>query len=316
MAMQQLTLPGEIVKKHNELVRSKINISSKTASRILACLVACIRHDDTQFKESYTVPIKDYLPPDEGGGKGGKQYKLVKEACKELIGVTIEREWPDPDEPEGDPIFLVMPFLTSIKYRKGKVEAKFNPEMSDLLLQLRGFFTEIDLMEYLTLPSLYSQRLFEILKSWSGLPEVVLSVAELHRLLDTPDSMRADFRQFRTRVIEKAHKDIHEKTKLRFEWEPVKAGRSVEAIRFLFAPGRKAIAEAETKKAQEEKRRRLENQRFLGAIECAKAKKGECDTQDNKRIVCKLCVEKGFCADIRRRGGKPFDPRASINSPE
>ena len=109
-------------------------------------------------------------------------------------------------------------------------------------------------------------------------------------------------------AIEKAHKDIHEKTKFRFEWEPVKAGRSVEAIRFLFAPGRKAIAEAETKKAKEEKRRRLDNQRFLSAIECAKAKKGECDIQDNKRIVCKLCVAKGFCADIRRRGGKPFDP--------
>jgi plasmid replication initiation protein len=308
MAMQQLTLPGEIVKKHNDLVRSKINIASKTASRILACLVACIRHDDTRFKESYSVPIKDYLPPDEGGGKGGKQYKLVKEACKELIGATIEKEWPDPDEPDGDPIFLVMPFLTSIKYRKGKVEAKFNSEMSELLLQLRGFFTEIDLMEYLTLPSLYSQRLFEILKSWSGLPEVVLSVAELHKLLDTPPSFRADFKAFRVRVIEKAHKDIHAKTKFRFEWEPVKAGRSVEAIRFLFAPGRKAIAEAESKKFKEEKRRRLDNQRFLAAVECAKGKKGECTTRDNKRLVCKMCIGKEICLSIQRRGGKPFTP--------
>jgi len=308
MAMQQLTLPGEIVKKHNDLVRSKINISSKTASRILACLVACIRHDDTRFKESYSVPIKDYLPPDEGGGKGGRQYKLVKEACRELITATIEKEWPDPDNPDGDPIFLVMPFLTSIKYRKGNVEAKFNPEMSELLLQLRGFFTEIDLMEYLTLPSFYSQRLFEILKSWSGLPEVVLSVAELHRLLDTPDSMRADFRQFRVYVLEKAHKDIREKTKLRFEWEPIKAGRSVEAIRFLFAPGRKAIAEATANKAKADKQRRLNNQRMIAAVECAKAKKGECTTMDNKRIVCKLCAKEDFSGDIRRRGGKPFNP--------
>lgn len=308
MAMQQLTLPGEIVKKHNDLVRSKINISSKTASRILACLVACIRHDDTRFKESYSVPIKDYLPPDEGGGKGGKQYKLVKEACRELITATVEKEWPDPENPDGDPIFLVMPFLISIKYRKGRVEAKFNPEMSELLLQLRGYFTEIDLMEYLTLPSLYSQRLFEILKSWGGLPEVVLSVAELHRLLDTPDSMRADFRQFRTRVLEKAHKDIHAKTKLRFEWEPVKAGRSVEAIRFLFAPGRKAIAEAETKKAKEEKRRRVENDRWKRAYNCALGKAGNCSQQDNKPIICKMCQHFRFCADLLRNGGKPFNP--------
>ena len=226
MAMQQLTLPGEVVKKHNELVRSKINISSKTASRILACLVAAIRHGDTQFKEVYTVPVKNYLPPDKDG-TAGSQYKLVKEACRELIGATVEKEWPDPDNPDGDPIFNTMPFLTSIKYRKGNVEAKFNPEMSELLLQLRQFFTEYNLMEYLTLPSTYSQRLFEILKSWASLPEKVLSVEELHRLLDTPPSFRADFKAFRVRVIEKAHKDILAHTSLRFEWEPVKVGRSV-----------------------------------------------------------------------------------------
>lgn len=306
MAMQQLTLPGEIVKKHNELVRSKINISSKTASRILACLVACIRHDDKQFKEAYSVPLKDYLPNDEGG----MLYKQARTACKELVGATVETEWPDPDNLDGDPILHLMPFFTSIKYRKGNVEAKFNAEMSGLLLELRERFTQYNLMEYLSLPSSYSQRLFEIIKSWSNAPEVVLSVAELHHLLDTPTSFRADFREFRRWVLEKAHKDIHAKTSLRFEWEPVKAGRTVEAIRFLFAPGRKALAEAETKKAKEEKQRRLQGQRIHLALECAKGKKGECVTQDNKRLVCKMCVHFNFCNDLRRNGGKPFAPSA------
>ena len=306
MAMQQLVLPGQIVKKHNELVRSKLNVSSKTASRILACLVACIRFEDKQFKESYTVPIKNYLPDEDG-----RTYKRAKEACKELIGATVETEWPDPDNPDGEPILLLMPFFTSIKYRKGNVEAKFNPEMSGFLLQLRELFTEYNLMEYLTLPSTYSQRLFEILKSWAGLPEKTLSVAELHHLLDTPPSFRADFKAFRIRVLEKAHKDIHAKTSLRFEWEPVKVGRSVEAVRFLFAPGRKALAETEAKKAKEERKRTLENQRFHAAAQCARSKNGECQTMDNKRIVCKMCMKVDFCGDIRRRGGKRFDPTKS-----
>lgn len=299
--MQQLTLPGEIVKKHNELVRSKINLTGKTASRILACLVACIRHDETQFKETYTVPIRSYLPDDEGG----KIYKLAREASKELASATVETEWPDPENPGGDPIFHVMPFFTSIKYRKGNVEAKFNREMSGLLLQLRACFTQYNLMEYLTLPSLYSQKLFEILKSWANSPEVVLSVADLHRLLDTPPSFRADFKAFRVRVIEKAHKDIQEKTSLHFEWEPVKVGRSVEAIRFLFAPGRKAIAAVEEAKAKDQKRRRLQNQRMMRALECARAKNGECVTQDNARIVCKSCMQFQFCEEIRRKIPRP-----------
>ena len=309
MAAQQLTLPGQIVKKHNELVRSKINISSKITSKALACLIACIRHDDTRFKETYTVPIKKFLPVDEGG----IVYKQAREACKELVGATVETEWPDPDKPDGDPILLLMPFFTSVKYRKGNVEAKFNPEMSGVLLQLQEFFTEYNLMEYLTLPSTYSQRLFEILKSWASLPEKVLSVAELHKLLDTPPSFRADFRQFRVYVLEKAHKDIQGSTTFRFEWEPIKAGRSVESIRFLFAPGRKAIAKQEMKKAKEQKRSRLDNERMKKAYACAIAKKGECQAMDNKRLVCKACLYFQFCDDLRRHGGKPFDPTTGLH---
>jgi len=302
MAMQQLTLPGEIVKKHNELVRSKISISNAEGSRILASLIACVRHDDTQFKDTYRVPVKDFIS-DQGGGS----YARIKAVCRELAKATAEIEEPDPDGPH--PIFRIYTFFSSLVYRKGVVEARFNTEMQPLLLDLRRCFTQYNLMEYLTLPSLYSQKLFEILKSWSNAPEVVLPVAELHRLLDTPASFRADFRQFRTRVLEKAHKDIHAKTKLRFEWESVKAGRSVEAIRFMFAPGRKALAEAEKGKAKEQKRRRLENERMLRALACAKEKKGECTVQDNKPIICKACLHWNFCEDLKKHGGNPVEAR-------
>lgn len=310
MAMQQLLLPGEIVKKHNNLIRSKINISNKTSSRILACLVAAIRNEDKQFKESYTVPVKDYLPPDENDGKGGRQYKLAREACRELVKASIEREWPDPDEPNGDPIFQIMPFFTSITCRKGIVKANFNPKLSDLLLQLKSFFTEYNLIEYLRLPSTYSQRLFEILKSWSNIKtgEVIMPVSKLHHMLNTPSSFRKDFREFRRWVLEKAHKDILVNTTLQFEWEPIKVGRSVESIRFTFGPSHRAIAEAEKAKAKEEKQNRLMGARILRANECAMKKNCECATMDNKPIVCKVCRQFQICDDIRRRGGKPYNP--------
>lgn len=107
--------------------------------------------------------------------------------------------------------------------------------MAPFLLDLQQCFTQYSLTEYLKLPSVYSQRIFEILKSWSGKPEVILPVSELHRLLDSPDSFQANFAEFRRRVLEKAHKDITEKTSFRYEWEPVKIGRSVEKIRFIFS---------------------------------------------------------------------------------
>lgn len=61
-------------------------------------------------------------------------------------------------------------------------------------------------------------------------------------------------------------------------------------------------------KAKEEKQRRLANERMLRALACAKEKKGECTTKDNKPIVCKACDYFRYCEDLRRNGGKPLTP--------
>lgn len=304
MAMQQLPLPGELVKKSNAIARARWQPESIWEPRIVALVASKVRESDEDF-QTYRIPVAELIGLSDEN-LSGKQYQDISRSIAHLGKATIRIEGTKPRN------FRQYNIFAMCGYEDGYLIAGFHPDLKPHFLNLKAQFTAYNLFEYLTLPSAYSQRIFEFLKSWANAPEVVVSVAELHEVLNTPKSFRKDFRQFRTRVIEKAHKDIHEKTKLHFEWEPVKAGRSVEAIRFLFAPGRKAIAEAETKKAQEEKRRRLENQRFLAAIECAKAKKGECDTQDNKRIVCKLCVEKDFCASVRRRGEKPFDPRAFV----
>lgn len=290
MAMQQLSLPGTLVKKSNQLVRSKIVIASVDASRILANLVACINSDDTEFNKVYNVAIKDFFPDTSGRG-----YLRAKTICKELLYAHAEIE----NISTGKEKLSLIPFFRQINYENGIVSAEFNSNMKPLLLELHRCFTEYNLLEYLALPSTYSQRLFEILKSWSGLPEVVISVSEMHEMLNTPMSFRSDFRNFRIRVLEKSHNDILSHTHLRFEWEPIKVGRSVEKIRFIFSEKRRALPEKEKEKAKEEKARRLANQRFIRAVECAKKKGGDCRVMDNVRIVCKLCQEKGICSSIK-----------------
>lgn len=292
MGTQQLTLPGELVKKDNRLVRSKLNISSVDASRILANLVACIHTDDKSLKRVYRVAVKDFLADTSGRG-----YTRVKGLCRELAQVTVELEEPDPDGPH--PIFEIGTLFSRIVYKKGIVEAEFNGHMAPFLLDLQQCFTQYSLIEYLKLPSIYSQRIFEILKSWSGKPEVILPISELHRMLDSPVSFKADFREFRRWVLEKAHKDITANTSFRYEWEPVKVGRSVEKIRFIFSSKKLPLAQKDQEKAKEEKRQRLINQRFQRALSCAIEKGGDCRTMDNVRIVCKLCREKGICTSIK-----------------
>lgn len=298
MAKEELSIPGTLVKKSNAIIRTRITVKSVEASRILAHLVACIRTDDEKLKEAYSVPAKDIIPY-----IGGENYKRIKATCKELAEAIAETEEPDPDGPH--PIYRARPFFTDIRYRKGIITANFNPLMGPFLLNLKKCFTTYNFTEYLSLPSLYSQRIFEITKSLANSKdsEAIISMADLHRFLSTPPSFQTNFKEFRRRVLEKAHKDITEKTSFRYEWEPVKVGRSVEKIRFIFSGGRKALALKELEAAKEEKRRRLTNARFLRAVECAKAKGGDCRVMDNPvRIVCKLCREKKICASLGKTG--------------
>lgn len=296
MGTQQLTLPGEIVKKHNELVRSKIDIDSVQGSKVLACLIACINNNDIEFKSIYRIDVKDVLP-DLGGGS----YRQIKNICIELRKSGVDFEIRDPS---GEPDFITVSFFSRIEYRKGIIEARFNtsdPLIANCLLNLRDNFTKYNLIDYLRLPSIYSQRLFEILKSWNKMPEVIIKIDKLHQMLNTPPSFRSNFKALRIYVLEKAHKDITEKTLFRFEWDPIKAGRSVEAIRFVFSAKRQALTQEVQEDAKEDKRRRLQAQRMRRALECAKAKQGDCSVMDNKPIVCKACRQFGFCEELRRK---------------
>ena len=292
MAEKQLPLPGEIVKKSNAIARARWQPESIWEPRIVALVASKVRADDEDFF-TYRIPVSE-LTGFSDENLRGNQYREIAKSIEHLGKATIRIEGKKPRN------FRQYNIFAMCGYEDGCLIAGFHPDLKPHFLNLKAQFTAYNLFEYLNLPSSYSQHVFELLKSWANTPEVVISVPELHDILNTPESFRKNFKEFRRWVLEKAHKDIHEKTSLRFEWAPVKPGRAVEAIRFIFAGGRRAIAEEVKADAKEEKRKRLQAQRAQRALECAKAKKGDCRKMDNKPIVCKACKRLGFCEELAR----------------
>jgi hypothetical protein len=86
----------------------------------------------------------------------------------------------------------------------------------------------------MALSSIYAQKIFMLLKSWSGVGEFKISIPELHDLLDAPESLRANFKNFRIFALEPSVKQINEKTSVKYTWEAIKSGRKVTEIRFTF----------------------------------------------------------------------------------
>ena len=131
----------------------------------------------------------------------------------------------------------------SLDSQKGTLEICFHPDLKEHYLQLNQYI-KYNLIEFMLLPSIYSQRIFEFLKSWDDKKETVIELKELHEMLDTPKALRAKYKDFRVRVLDKAHKDILKFTNIYYTWEPIKRGRAVYAIKFIFGKKPKTAIKA------------------------------------------------------------------------
>lgn len=88
---------------------------------------------------------------------------------------------------------------------------------------------------------------------------------------------------------------------MRYEWEPVKKGRAVVAVRFIFSR-RRALPVAKAKEAEAQAKGSARNNRaFNAALACAERKGQCCTQQDNKPGVCSVCVKLGICKEIALR---------------
>lgn len=276
MAEHKLSTPGSVVKKSNALARAAWTVKSVYEPRLVALVASQVRKDDQDFQD-YVVSIRELLGTADDGGKS---YKLVAEVVDGLLGrvLTIPR-------PHG---WAKCNVFSWVEYdgAAGVIRARFDPGLKEHYLNLNSHFTQYSLTEFLRLPSTYSQRLFEILKSWDDSPsgEILIDLADLFKMLDVPASHRKDFRNFRIRVLDKAHADITAKTSFRYEWEAIKKGKAVTAIRFVFRRGAKLEAVAAKAQARTSAAR---NKALIAAVKCWEECQGACEPKKNAQ--CEIC---------------------------
>ena len=295
MAVPKQVISGELVKKSNALARARWEPTSIWEPRIVALIASKVREDDDDF-HTYKIPISE-LFRGTTAKLDGATYNLISESIARLGKATIRIQGKKPSN------FRQYAIFAMCGYEDGCVIAEFHPDLKPHFLSLKANFTAYNLLDFIKLPSSYSQRMYELLKSWDDKPEYVASLTDLHDFLNTPPSLRKNFSNFRLRVLEKVHKDIQAQTSLRFEWQPVKRGRSIAQIRFLFSRSRQTKVSDEKKQEQALHKAQLLNSRIARAMECARRKEGICEEHDNKPILCKICMRMGYCAELKKRFG-------------
>lgn len=240
MDEQKLSPKGELVKKSNAIARARWSPESVWEPRIVALVASKVHHDDEDFF-TYRIPVSE-LTGVSDENLSGAQYEEIKKSILHLGKATILIHGKNPKN------FMSYPIFSACGYEDGFLVARFDPDLKPHFLQLKEKFTEYKLAEYISLRSTYTQQIFDFIKSWSSEPETKISVDDLHKMLNTPESYRTNFKELRRWILEPAHKEITKKTNLKYEWEPIKKGRAVAEIRFVFSSGAiKKIKEKEEK---------------------------------------------------------------------
>ena len=216
---------GEIVKANNELFRCKYKIKDVVAGRIFMAFASLVDHKDVNENQSFVEYQIDASSIIQDIDAGGNYYDQIRAAAWSLIDHKIERRF-------GNKGFALYTLFSKIEYRNGIIKGEFHKDLIPFFIISKEKFTKLKLSEHISLPSIYSQHIFGFLKSWSNSEEITVKISDLHEMLDTPQSLRNDFYNFKARVLEKAHKDINERTNLSYKWEAIKTGRSYTKIKF------------------------------------------------------------------------------------
>lgn len=134
------------------------------------------------------------------------------------------------------PTKVQMRWVGIVKYQVGEgwVELHWWPDLLPHLTALKGQFTTYQLQQASALRSIYSWRLLELLTRFKSTGWAEYDIDDFATAMDATEKQRENFNNIKRRIIEPAVAELNAKDGWIIEWEPIKAGRKVKAVRFTF----------------------------------------------------------------------------------
>lgn len=228
MAVQTSLLPEEKVFEANAIARAEWRTSNVWIQRIVAILVNKINPSDKKFSRS-KIPLQDIMLDSTKGGTSYHSLRgLIGELASQHVIINVPKTKKD--------LAGYNIFDGAFRYYDNEkaIEVCLNEALRPFYLELKSHFVAYGLTEFLSLPGIYHQSLYKLLKSWESEPYCVIDLKELHKILGATPSLKRTYTNFDQRALAPAHKFINERTSLKYGYEPQKVGRKVVSVIFTF----------------------------------------------------------------------------------
>jgi plasmid replication initiation protein len=235
---------------HNALITARYEMTLAEKD-IVYMLMAQLREDDPVDKV-YTIYVQEI---EKLTGKEVNYRNFERNTMKLVTrGYRIK---------EGDNILQVC-LVSSVRHIKGqgKIEVRIDPGMRPYLFNLKKEFTKHGLFMAISLQSIYSRRLYEMLCQFkhTGLMRISLDELKDRLCIINPVTKRdkyANWSDFTRKVVEVAKRELEEHTDINFTYAGEKRGRKYTNLEFKINYTQKQLAVPELSPKQEEIYKRL-----------------------------------------------------------
>lgn len=214
------------VTRHNSLIEGcyKLNLNEQ---RLLYLCVAKLDPRKVLPKDnSFTVTAKEFAEQFLMDEK--LVYKEMEDASKALA-----ERWVRTTDGKYREQFR---WVFGVRYHdnEGKVTLGFSPWVIPYLTNLREQFTSLKLSQISELKSVYSIRLLEFLTQFKATGKFIIDLDRFKERLDIKNEYKR-FYNLKMRVIEPAVKELREKSNLVIDWKPIKSGKMIKQLEFIFS---------------------------------------------------------------------------------
>lgn len=233
-----------IVRKSNDLIQNAMYSLTLSQQKLMLHIFAMIKPSDTELPR-YEMSIYEFLKLCGVDPHNGSMYKQVKKNIEDIANAKVQ--W---IRLAGTQKITMFRWLSSatIDEGTGKIVLTLDQSLKPHLIQLKEFYTTMNITYTLPMKSQYSIKIYELCKSYQNLylekkkkgEPLVWSIETLKKQVDCNASNWAHVRRT---VLDKAKSEINGKTDILFDYAVYEKDRQrVIAISVTIEPVDKQVA--------------------------------------------------------------------------
>ena len=234
-----------IVRKSNDLIQNAMYSLTLSQQKLMLHIFAMIKPSDTELPR-YEMSIYEFLKLCGVDPHNGSMYKQVKKNIEDIANTKVQ--W---IRLAGTQKITMFRWLSSatIDEGTGKIVLTLDQSLKPHLIQLKEFYTTMNITYTLPMKSQYSIKIYELCKSYQNLylekkkkgEPLVWSIETLKKQVDCNASNWAHVRRT---VLDKAKSEINGKTDILFDYAVYEKDRQrVIAISVTIEPVDKQVAD-------------------------------------------------------------------------